>query len=65
MVTWKVTASVPMSVIEIGSAFGAFVGVSDVTDGPSPPTGLMMADVCVIDWPVSRVVQLSVTRTRL
>ena len=36
-----------------------------VTVGPRPPTGLMIEDVWVMLCPVSRVVQRSVTRTRL
>src|SRR5215210_3690691 len=36
-----------------------------VTDGPRPPTGLMIEEVWVMLWPVCRVVQRSVTRTRL
>src|SRR5215216_5755830 len=53
-------------VISSGSLFElGDVIVSEVMEGPRPPTGLMIADVWVIDCPTPRVLQLSVTRTRL
>src|SRR3954470_15436236 len=39
--------------------------MSPSTEGPRPPTGLMIEEVWVTLWPVARVFQLSVTRTRL
>src|SRR5215203_1328005 len=41
------------------------VVVRPITDGPRPPTGLMIEDVWVMLCVVFRVFQTSVTRTRL
>jgi hypothetical protein len=65
VVTWKSILFCATVVNWIGSTFVTFVGTSDVTEGPRPPTGLMIAEVWVIECPTPRVIQSSVTRTRL
>ena len=45
VVTWKSILFCATVVSMIGSTLATLVGTSDVTDGPRPPTGLMMAEV--------------------
>ncbi len=66
VVAWKVALVTPALSISSGLLFEVgLVITSEVTDGPRPPTGLMIAEVWVTVCDTFRVVQVRVTRTRL